>query len=60
MMMTDNIGKEKTPTLFPRNGIKCQSATHLLFLLYIDENNLSTRSSDANVRAKFAIKKVSL
>ena len=64
MMMTDSIGKEKTPTLFPRNGLKCfykQPAmlTHLLFLFDI-EDNLSTSSSDTNQRAKFAIKKVSL
>ena len=37
-----------------------QPATHLLFLVNIDDDVFSTRSSDANVRTMFAIKNVSL
>ena len=37
-----------------------QPATHLLFLVDIDEDLISTRSSDANVHTMFAIKNVSV
>ena len=37
-----------------------QPSTHQLFLIDIDEDLISTRSSNANVRTKFAIKNVSV